>query len=93
MEEIFTKRNGIIVDILTGVDIVETVKDGDVISEIFEGFFCHNLDFNPYTKFVTDKIEKRDSFNSQGKDSLQSLAKQMGSSVHVDNNEKDINKK
>ena len=59
-EEINRMRNGIIIDILTSVDIVEIVKCGGVILEVFEGFFCHNLEYNPYTEFVTDMFQKRD---------------------------------
>ena len=41
-EEINRMRNGIIIDTLTSVDIVEIAKCGGVISEVFEGFFCPN---------------------------------------------------
>ena len=75
LEEINRMRNGIIIDTLTSVDIVEIVKYGGVILEVFEGFFSHNLEFNPYTEFVTDMFQKRDMFKSQGKDLLQNLAK------------------
>ena len=75
LEEINRMRNGIIIDTLTSVDIVEIVKYGGVILEVYEGFFCHNLNFNPYTEFVTDMFNKRDYFKSQGKDLLQNLAK------------------
>ena len=51
-------RNGIIIDTLTSIDIVEIVKYGGVILEVFESFFCHNLNFNPYTEFVTDLLKK-----------------------------------
>ena len=40
-------RIGIIIDNLTSVDIVEMVKGGDVILEVFEGIFCHNLEYTP----------------------------------------------
>ena len=75
LEEINRMRNGIIIDTLTSVDIDEIVKCGGVILEVYEGFFCHNLEFNPYTEFVTDMFEKRDLFKSQGKDLLQNLVK------------------
>ena len=84
-------RNGIIVDTLTGVAIVEIVKCGGVILEVFEGFFCHNLEYNPYTEFVTYMFEKRDLFKSQGKDFLQNLARKIGLSVYGGNIRKDIN--
>ena len=84
-------RNGIIIDTLTSVDIVEIVKYGGIILEVFEGFFCHNLEYNTYTEFVTDMFEKRDLFKSQGKDLLQNLAKKIGLSVYGGNIRKDIN--
>ena len=90
-EEINRMRNGIIIDTLTSVDIVEIVKCGGVILEVFEGFFCHNLEYNPYTEFVTDMFQKRDLFKSQGKDLLQNLAKKIGLSVYGGNIRKDIN--
>ena len=90
-EEINRMRNGIIIDILTSIHIVEIVKCGGVILEIYEGFFCHNLNFNPYTEFVTDMFEKRDLFKSQGKELLQNLAKKIGSSGYRGNIRKDIN--
>ena len=90
-EEINRMRNGIIIDTLTSVDIVEIVKYGGEILEVYEGFFCYNLEFNPYTEFVTDMFQKRDLFKSQGKDLLQNLAKKIGLSVYGGNIRKDIN--
>ena len=91
LEEINRMRNGIIIDTLTNIDIVEIVKCGGIILEVYEGFFCHNLEYNPYTEFVTDMSEKRDLFKSQGKDLLQNLAKKIGLSVYGGNFRKDIN--
>ena len=91
LEEINRMRNGIVVDTLTSVDIVEIVKYGGIILEIYEGCFCHNLEFNPYTEFVTDMFEKKDLFKSQGKDLLQNLVRKIGLSVYGGNIRKDIN--
>ena len=49
LEEAIRVRNGVIIDTLTIVDIVEIVICGGVILEVFEGFFCHNFEYNPYT--------------------------------------------
>ena len=81
----------IIVDTLTGVDIVGIVKSRGVILEVYEEFFCNNLEHNHYTEFVTDMFEKRDIFKSQGKDMLQSLAKKIGILTYGGNITKDIN--
>ena len=91
LEEINRMRNGMIIDTLTSIDIVEIIKYGGIILEVFEGFFCHNLEFNPYTEIVTDMFEKRDLFKSQAKDLLQNLAKKIGLSVYGGNIRKDIN--
>ena len=58
---------------------------------MFEGFFCRHLEYNPYTEFVTDMFEKKDFFESQGKDAVQNLAKKIGLSVYGGNVRKDIN--
>ena len=76
---------------MTNVDIIEIVKCGGVILEVFEGFFCYNLEYNTYTEFVTDMFEKRGIFKPQGKDLLQNLAKKIGLSVYGGNIRKDIN--
>ena len=91
LEEINRMRNGIIIDTLTSVDIVEIVKYGGEVLEVYEGFFCYNLEYNPYTEIVTDMFQKRDMFKSQGKDLLQNLAKKIGLSVYGGNIRKDIN--
>ena len=59
--------------------------------ETFEGFFCHNLENNRYTEFVTDIFEKRDSSKSQGEDLLQNLANKIGLSVYGGNIQKNVN--
>ena len=64
LEEIIKMRNGITIDTLTSIDIVEIVKCGGIILEVFDGFFCQNLDFNPYTAFATVMFEKRDLFKA-----------------------------
>ena len=86
-------RNGITSDISTSVDIVEIVKCGGVILEVYECFFCHNLEYNPYTDFGTGMFEKRDLFKSQGNDLLQDLAEKIALSVYLGNIRKDINEK
>ena len=75
---------------LKSVAIVEIVKCGSVILEIFECLFCHNLEYNPYTDFVTDMFEKRDLFKPIGKDLLRNLAKKIRLSVCGGNIRKDI---
>ena len=76
---------------MTCVDIVEIVKCGGTILEVYEGFFCHNLENIPNTEFVTDMFEKGDLVKSQRKDLLQDLAKKIGLSVYGGNILEDIN--
>ena len=62
MEEINRKRIGIKIGTLTTVFIVEIVKCGGICLEVFEGFFCHNLEYKPHTEFVTDMFEQKRFF-------------------------------
>ena len=91
LEELTKTTIGVIIDTLTSVDIVEIVKCGGVLLEVFEGFFCHSLEYDPFTEFATDMFEKRDLFKSQGNDLLQNLAKKIRLSVYVGNIRNDIN--
>ena len=76
MEEVNRMRNGII-DCLTSADIVQNVKCGGIILEVFEGFFRQNIEYNFHTEFVTDMFKNRDLFISRGKGSLQDLVKKI----------------
>ena len=58
MEQINRMRNGKILDTLTSVDIVDLVKCGGIILEVYEGFSGHKSEYNPYTEFVTDMFER-----------------------------------
>ena len=76
---------------MTSVVFVEQVKCGSIILEVFEGFYCHNLEYNPYTELVAMMFERKDLFKSQGRDWLQNVAKKIGLSVYGGNIRKDIN--
>ena len=93
MEEINRMRNGITIDILTSFDSVEIVNCGGITLKVFEGFFCHNLDYNAHIGLVTDMFEKRDLLKLQGKDLLQNLAKKIRLSVYGGEIRKDMNEK
>ena len=67
-------ENGITIDTLTSVGIVEVVKGGGVNLEVFEGFFHRSLEYTLHREFVTDMFEKGDFLKSQGKDLLPNLA-------------------
>ena len=68
-------RNGHITQHLTSVDIEQIVRIGGVILEFIEGFICDNLDYNPFTEYVHDLIEKRNQYKKQGKNILQLMCK------------------
>ena len=91
LEEINRMRSGLLLDTLTSVDIFEIVKYVGVILDVFEGLFCHNLEYKTYTEFATDMFEKRDLFQSQGKFFLQNLAKKIGKSVYDGNIRENVN--
>ena len=92
LEKIPMMRNGIIIiNTLTSVGIVEIFEGGGFILEVYESFFCHNLENNPYTECVTVMFEKRDLFKLRGKGLLQNLAKKIELSLYVGNIRKDKN--
>ena len=84
-------RIGIIIDVLTNVDIVEIVQCGGISLEIFQDFFYQTLENIPNTEFVINMFEKRDLFKSQGNDLLQNLAQKNILLVYAGNIKKDIN--
>ena len=50
---------------------------------MFDGFFCHILDYNTYTEIATDMFEKKlDFFKSHGIELLENLAEKNGVSVY-----------
>ena len=58
LEDTKSMRNWLIIHTLTSAVIVDLGKCGGVTLEVLEGFFCHNLNYNPHTKIVTDMFEK-----------------------------------
>ena len=73
-EETNRFTNGDITQHLTGVVIEEVVRSGAYFDEIFEGFLCDNLVFNPSERFITDTTNKRTKFKEENKTLLQTLA-------------------
>ena len=66
---------------MTSADIEEIVRTGGVITEFFEGFVCDNLDCNPFEKFVLDMTAKRNKYNKQKRNILQTPAKKVSNAV------------
>ena len=62
-----------------------------IILEIYNVFFCHIMQYNPYTDFVKDMIAKRDRYKKERKDLLQILAEKIANSVYGNNIRKDVN--
>ena len=60
-------RNGYMRQHLTSVDFEEIVRNGGVITEIFEGFICDTLDFNQFENFVLDMTAKRNKYKIEKK--------------------------
>ena len=66
-EEINWSRNGYITQHITSLDFEEIVRVGGVKIEIFDGFFCNKLDFNPFQKFILDMTVKRNKYKKEKK--------------------------
>ena len=60
-------RNGDITQHLTSIDVEEIVRIGGIIKNIYEGFICDNLDFNPFREYILDMTAKRNEYIKQGK--------------------------
>ena len=52
-------KNRIVVDTLTSVCIEEALKNGGDMLEVYEAFFCQNLDFDPYAEIVNNVRGKK----------------------------------
>ena len=91
LEKTNGSRNGIFVDTVYSVDIVETVKSSGVILEVFEGGLCLNMKHNPYTEFVNDVAARRDWYKKQGKNLFQTPAKKVANSVYGGKIRRDVN--
>ena len=68
LEEINGSRNGVIIDTLNSIGIVEIVKCGVVILTIFEGFFCHGMQYLPSFRiesFMNVMVAKRDGYKKK----------------------------
>ena len=74
-EEINRFRNGHLTQCPTSVDIEKLVRVGSVISKLFEGFICDNLEFTPFEKFVIKMTEKINKNKKEKKDLLQTSTK------------------
>ena len=75
LEEVTRCRNGIIINILKSVDIIDIVKCRGVDLEEYDGFFCYNMHFNPYVDFFKKMVAKRNLFKKLGKQLFQTLDK------------------
>ena len=75
-------RNGNFTQHLTSVDIEEVVRTGGVIKEIYEGFICDNLDFNPFEEYILDMTAKRNEYKKQGKNILQDMCKKISNGTY-----------
>ena len=89
-QEINRFRNGDIIQHLSSVDIEEVVRSGGSIVQILEGFVYHNLDFNPFERFIIDMTNKRNKFKEEKKTFLQTLTKKVSNSVYGGCIKKDI---
>ena len=74
-ENVNRLRNGDNTQHLTSVDIEEVVRVGGVLKELYEGFICDNLDYNPFKEYILDMTAKRNEYKKQGKNILQDMCK------------------
>ena len=82
LEEINRSGNGNIIDSLNSVDFVEIFENGGVALEVYEGFFCRNMQFNPFVGFLNNMVAKCDPFRKQRENWLQRLSKKVNINVY-----------
>ena len=75
-------RNGDFTQHLTSVDIEQVVRTGGIVEDVYEGFICDNLDYNPFEEFVPDMTAKRNEHKKQGKTTLQDVRRKMSNGVY-----------
>ena len=67
-------RNGIIIDTLTSVDLVEIVRTGGIVLKFFEKFSVVTWNIILIGILLLKRLKKDIFFKSQGKDLLQNVA-------------------
>ena len=58
------------------------VRTGGVIKELYEGFICDNIDFNPFKEYILDMTTIRNECKKQGKNILQNLCKKISNGTY-----------
>ena len=81
-EEINSSRNGDLTQYLTNIDLHEIVTSGEYIVKIHKGNICHNLEFNPFERFIIEMTAKRIGFTKQGRALSQTLSKKCSNSLY-----------
>ena len=84
-------RNGYIVDVLTSVDIQETVKIGGKVIEISEGvIYRESFKVSPFKKVIDKLFELRQKYKDESNDVMQMLVKLIMNSSYGEQIRKDI---
>ena len=84
-------RNGYIVDTLTSVDILENVKIGDKVIEIYEGvIYRENFKVSPFKKLIDKLFELREKYKDENNDVMQLLVKLIMNTLYGEQIRKDI---
>ena len=90
LEQMNCSRGGIVIDTKKFIDIVEIVNCEGVVLEVYEGFFCYIVQFNPYVDFVNEMFGKHDLYKKE-KDLSKGLSKKVTNSVFGGKIRKHIN--
>ena len=89
--EINRMRNGYITQVLTSVDIIEIVKIGGIIIEIYEGvIYRENFKISPFRKVIDKLFKLRQKYKDEGDDVMQLLVKLIMNALYGEFLRKDI---
>ena len=84
-------RNGYIVDVLTSVDIQETVKIGGKVIEIYERVFHRkNCKVSFFGKVIDNLFQLRQNYKDEKNDVMQLLVKLIVNRLYGEQTRKDI---
>ena len=90
-KEINRMRNGYITQILTSVDIQETVKIGGKVIQIYEGvIYRENFEVSSFEKIIDELFTLRQKYKDEGNDVMHLLVKLIMNALYGEFSRKDI---
>ena len=82
-------QNGYVTDTVTTVDVLDFIKIGGKVNEIYEGVLCRgNFKKSPFTEFLVELFALRQKFRDENNNVMQFLVKISMNSLYGENTRK-----